>query len=96
MGVEAVALFEKAIRANFGCGARLREAVPVQESFQGETVFEGIVHVFDLAGHPTASRCYVWDSGAGIVTVLHEPPVDSPAAAVRAAIMAGAYKKQRS
>jgi hypothetical protein len=90
MGVDAVETFQKAIRANFECESRLREAVPVRERFQGETIFEGVVHVFDLIGHPTAKLAYVWHApGKGVYTVLHETPVDSPVAAVRAAIMAG-------
>ena len=68
------------------------EAVPVTETFQGQTVWEGTVQVFDLTGHPTASRCYAWshetDQGKRrYVAVLHEGPVDSPDKAVRAAII---------
>lgn len=91
MGAEPLETFQKAIRANFECESKLREAVPVEERFQGATIFEGVVHVFDLIAHPTAKVAYVWHSpGKGVYTVLHEPPVDSAAAAVRAAIMAGA------
>jgi hypothetical protein len=42
--------------------ARLVQSVPVQETFEGKTVLEGVVHVFDLAGHPTATRAYAWSS----------------------------------
>ncbi len=30
------------------------ESVAVKETFKGQTVWEGIVEVFDLIGHPTA------------------------------------------
>jgi hypothetical protein len=68
------------------------EAVPVRELFEGEVVWEGIVHVYELDGHPEATRCYAWshetDEGKErFVAVLHVPPVDSPQAAVRAAIV---------
>ena len=69
------------------------ESVPVTESFQGQTVWDGVVEVFDLIGHPKANRIYAWSHDTGnpkhpkhYVTVLHIPPVISPETAVRAAI----------
>ena len=35
-------------------------SVPVKETFRGQTVWEGVVEVFELHGHPTASKVYVW------------------------------------
>ncbi len=84
----------EAIRNLHGCDATWVEAAPVKETFEGQTVWEGVVQVFDLQGHPEASRCYAWsyeldESGKRKFTaVLHKPPVDSPQAAVRAAIVA--------
>jgi hypothetical protein len=51
------------------------------------------VSVFDLTGHPTATRAYAFaienDGQRRIAAVLHRAPVvDSPHAAVRAAIVA--------
>ena len=70
------------------------ESVPVKESFQGQTVWDGVVEVFDLTGHPKANRIYAWshdtDDPANpkhYVTVLHIPPVVSPQTAVKAAIV---------
>jgi hypothetical protein len=68
------------------------ESVPVKEIFEGETVWEGIVEVFDLVGHPTALRAYAWAHDGerpkqSSVAVLHIPPITSPAAAVRAALV---------
>jgi hypothetical protein len=74
--------------------ATLAQSVPVRETFEGKTVWEGVVHVFDLAGHPTATRAYAWSlpiegsTKRRFFAVLHQPPVDSPQAAVRAAIVA--------
>lgn len=55
-------------------------------------MWEGPVHVFSLAGNPIASRAYAFvienDAGKRIAAVLRQPPVDSPQAAVRAAIVA--------
>ena len=64
------------------------------ETPKGETVWEGVVHVFDLAGHPNAARAYAWSSpieGSDkrrFFAVLHMGAIRSPADAVRAAIVA--------
>jgi len=60
---------------------------------EGRPVWQGLVHVFDLAGHPTTTRAYAWSSPIEGSTkrrfyaVLHVPPISSPADAVRAAIV---------
>ena len=69
-------------------------SVEVKESFQGQTVWEGTVEVFDLHDHPTSPKAYAWshdtddpENPKRHVTVLHVGPVSSPQAAVRAAIV---------
>ena len=69
------------------------ESVPVKETFKGETVWKGIVEVFELHGHPVANRVYAWahetdnpERPKRHVAVLHIHPVTSPLMAVRAAI----------
>jgi hypothetical protein len=86
---------QKAIEGLHRCSARLVQSVPTKQTHKGAAVWEGVVHVFDLEGHPTASRAYAWSSPIEETTdkrrffaVLHQPPVTSPSAAVRAAIMA--------
>lgn len=70
------------------------ESVPVTETFQGRTVWQGVVEVFNLDGHPTASRVYAWAHDTDDpknprrhVTVLHMHPIRSARDAVRAAIV---------
>ena len=69
------------------------ESVPIKEEFQGKTVWEGIVEVFDLIGHAKAPRAYAWayetdnPKRSRHVVVLHLRPVTSPLLAVRAAIV---------
>ena len=82
------------IRRLHGAEATHVESVPVKEKFKGKTVWDGVVEVFDLVGHPKASRVYSWahdtdnpEHPRRHVTVLHIYPVTSPAAAVRAAII---------
>lgn len=76
-----------------GCDAEYVETVPVIEEFQGETIWQGDVEVFDIRGHPKATRGYGWgyvtgeSGGRRYFTVLELPPVDSPQTAVKAAIM---------
>ncbi len=83
----------EAIRKLHGAEAMHVESVPVKEVFRGQTVWEGVVEVFELHGHPTATKVYAWSHDTDDpnhpkkhVTVLHIPPVMSAAMAVRAAI----------
>ncbi len=84
-----------------GVEARHIESVPVKEVYQGKTIWEGIVEVFEITGHPKASKVYAWahdtDDPAKPrrhVTVLHIPPVISPLLAVRAALIQEARNVQ--
>ena len=77
-----------------GGEATHRESVHVHEVFEGKTIWQGVVEVFDLFGHPKTNRVYAWshdtddpDNPNRHVTVLHIDPAISPLAAVRAAIM---------
>ena len=76
-----------------GGTATLVQSVPVRESFEQHTVWNGVVHVFELAGHPKATRAYAWsserdDGKRRFYAVLHMGPVTGPVEAVRAAIVA--------
>ncbi|HZP04588.1 MAG TPA: hypothetical protein VFB43_06780 [Terracidiphilus sp.] len=76
------------IRKLHGAEPTHRESVPVKETFKGQTVWEGVVEVFDLVGHPRAAIVYAWKNAADHhVTVLHLGPIKSAADAVRAAIV---------
>ena len=76
------------IEHQYGGHATFAQTVPVRETFKGQAVWEGVVHVFDLEGHPKASKVYAWSNDAGTyVTVLHLGPIASAAHAVRAAII---------
>jgi hypothetical protein len=90
----------QAIESQHGGQAMLAQSVPVKETFGGKTVWEGVVHVFDLTGHPTATRAYAWSSpieGSDkrrFFAVLHQGPIRSPLEAVRAAIVTEHREKQ--
>ena len=68
--------------------------VAVKETFQGETMWDGLVEVFKLKGHPIAERAYAWTHETDHpnrprrhVTVLDLHPIKSAQDAVRAAIV---------
>lgn len=70
------------------------QSVPVKEEFNGRVIWEGIVEVFQLHGHPKATHAYAWthdtddpENPKRSVTVLNIPPATSPETAVRVAIM---------
>ena len=90
-----IAQLQDAIRDLHGCESTYLETVPVTETFEGKTVWDGEVEVFEIRGHPTATHAYAWSHKAGkgdretrYITVLQIPPVTSPETAVRAAIAA--------
>jgi hypothetical protein len=75
------------------------ESVPVLETFKGQTVWQGIVEVFDLTNHPKAKRAYAWSTGPGdderFTAVLEVPPVKDALTAVRVSIVAEAKKRKK-
>jgi hypothetical protein len=80
------------IRKLHGVESKHLASVPVTETFEGKMVWEGVVEVFSLVGHPKAHRAYAWAHDGGhpkesSVTVLHLGPITSAAHAVRAALV---------
>jgi hypothetical protein len=82
-----------AIEKMHDCSASFVEDVIVKEMFGADVVWEGVVSIFDLLGHPSASKAYAWSSPLEgskkrrFYAVLNIPPVDSPQKAVRASIV---------
>lgn len=84
---------QEVIRDLHGVESSHLRSEPVHETFQGQTVWEGVVEVFALKDHPKAGLAYAWShetdpGGLRYVAVLGVPPVNSPLDAVRAAIAA--------
>jgi hypothetical protein len=82
------------IRRLHAVESRHISSVPVKEIFQGRTVWEGVVEVFELIEHPSATKLYAWSHATDDqnnpqrhVTVLHTDLITSPLLAVRAAII---------
>lgn len=91
--IDTIEELQKAVETLHECRAHFVETDEVVELFQGKRVWEGIVFIFDLEGHPKATRAYAWSSPIEGSTkrkffaVLHVPPVTSARDAVRAAIV---------
>ena len=58
---------KKAIESQHGGTTTFAQSVPVRETHNGDAVWGGVVHVFDLAGHPKATRAYAWSQLAPFV-----------------------------
>src|SRR3954453_862391 len=91
-------LLEKKLKAaverHYGGPAHLAYIDAVSPMLQARPVCEGMVFVFDLAGHPDTDRAYGWASPVGkdgerqLHAVLHIPPIASAQDAVRCVLVA--------
>ena len=80
--------FQMVIHSLHGCDSKHVESVPVHEVYKGETIWKGDVEVFDLIGHPKATRCYGWTYGdpEEFITILELPPVTDAKSAVKVGV----------
>lgn len=93
---ERIENIQRAVEKTAGCPAKHRESTVVVETFRGQTIWQGVVEVFDLQGHAKAKRAFGWNTGTGdaatYTAVLEISPVTSPNTAVRASIVAESKK----
>ena len=82
------------IRRVHGVDSEHLRTVAVKETLQGKTLWNGLVEIFELKGHPSAKHAYAWADHADDptlprhhVTILDLPPIKSAQDAVRAAIV---------
>ena len=81
--------FEKTICATHGADQAMYTGRAIIREVSGSgAVWEGEVLSFILQGHPTATTCYAWELDGRVTTMLRIGPIDSPAMAVRASILA--------
>jgi len=83
---------KKTILDLHGCDSAHAASIAVHETFEGKTVWQGIVEVFSLVNHPKAKDPYAWtyknDAGElRHVAVLGVPPINAAYDAVRAYIV---------
>lgn len=85
---------KRAVESQHGGQATFTQFVPVHEEQNGQTIWDGIVAIFELKNQPQAHyRAYAWSRQLGggkrrLVAVLHSPKIKSPRDAVRAAVEA--------
>lgn len=95
---EEIERLRKAIHDLHGYDSIHKESVPINETFEGKPVWQGVVEVFDLIGHPQAKWAFAWshemdDGRINHVAVLGVPPINSALDAVRAAVIAHMRKQ---
>ena len=83
----------RTIRDLHGVDSSHLRSEKVLETFEGQTVWEGMVEVFSLKGHPKAGLAYGWsqatdDGGRRYVAILGVPPIKSARDAVLVSIAA--------
>jgi hypothetical protein len=89
----------QAIRNLHGVESTHLRSEPVHETFQGTTVWKGVVEVFALKGHPKAGLAYAWshetdDGKRHYIAVLGVDPIKSAQDAVQASIAAEAQRQK--
>ena len=82
-----------AVEGLHDCKAEFKEKVHVTETFEGETVWEGDVYIFDIFDNPESDICYAWSSPIPqsdqqrYYAVLHQGSVKSAKDAVKTSIL---------
>lgn len=54
----AVDELKRAVESQHGCTATFAQSVPVREKFDGQTVWDGVVHIFTVHGNRKARKAY--------------------------------------
>ena len=91
-----VQFLQDGIKAQHGCESKHSHAAMVHEEMDGETVWKGEVEVFDLSGHPEATKAFAWafrndDGEIKGIAIINKPPTGSLREAVQAAIASGKF-----
>ena len=92
-----ISCLQDAICRLTGCTSKYVETIEVTEcfhGFRGEVLWQREIAVFEITGHPKATRVYTWankdpeNEGDTRVIVLEIPPINSAQTAVAAAMAA--------
>ena len=92
----AAQLLKYVVEAHYGGTAIFVEPVWVRAPMRDDTIWEGVVYIFDLHGNPEGERAYTWttpraNGKSQYFAVLHEGQVTSPKDAVRMARTASSF-----
>lgn len=89
MTPEKIKALQQLIFERYACDSTYVTSVPVRETFEDETVWEGNVEVFHIFGLPDANACYAWycrHDPAKAITILEKAPIFSAGSAVRTVV----------
>lgn len=93
---------KRVIESQHGGSAAFFKSLRVSHATKYLTEWDGIVHLFDLKGHPKTKRAYAWTSAIKggtkprFFAVLHADHITGPAEAVKAAATAIRNSGKRS
>lgn len=82
---------KRLIETQHGAKSTFVKSVRIHRSPEGQSNWDGVVHVFDLDNHPKAKRAFAWSSpisGSGkprFFAVLQMDAITTPIQAVKAA-----------
>jgi hypothetical protein len=82
---------KRLIETQHGASSTFVKSVRIHRAAEGQSNWDGLVHVFDLNNHPKAKRAFAWSSpisGSGrprFFAVLQMGAITTPVQAVKAA-----------
>ena len=81
-------LLQGAVESRHQCRATHLDSIAVSEVSSNQTVWQGVVEVFELTGCPHAALCYGWIANPSktaqqFVFILHKGLITTPQNAVR-------------
>ena len=89
-----IAKLQEYIQTMYGVRAMHIDSLRTTQILEDYTIWDGMIEVFELNGHPKASVVYAWTQNTSkrgkpekYFAVLHLNSVDSPEAAVKAAFI---------
>lgn len=83
-----IEVLKELIEKEYSTSAKHVETVSVHETFEGQTIWDGEVEVFEVPEFPNAEHVFAWEfDGTNQVTVAQIPPATTPENAVRAYIV---------
>ena len=91
--------FRHAINETHDCDTKAIEGiVQIKIPQRNSAPWEGEVHVFEVSGHRSATRCYAWAESLGktaivIHTVLHSDRISSSEKAVKSVLRRRGHRR---
>jgi hypothetical protein len=89
----------RAVQARYGCEATYIQAVTITQMYDGQSVWEGAVHIFRLSGSMISDIAYVWfetgDRAGELVFFLHVPPIAGPRDAIKTHLVWGGSRLEQ-